>query len=67
MITTNNISEIENSYIKTEEISKWLELYDEDSIEFNVVDNDADITYNKNKDINYVEKLRAMIKKSNKL
>ena len=50
-------------YIEKEEIFKWLNLYEEDSIEFKVVDNVAEITYEKNKDINKVEKLGAQIKK----
>lgn len=50
-------------YIEKEEIFKWLNLYDEDSIEFKVIDNVAEITYEKNKDINEVEKLGAQIKK----
>ena len=50
-------------YIEKEEIFKWLNLYDEDSIEFKVIDNVAEITYEKNKDINKVEKLGAQIKK----
>ena len=50
-------------YVEKEEIFKWLNLYEEDSIEFKVVDNVAEITYEKNKDINKVEKLGAQIKK----
>lgn len=50
-------------YIKKEEIFKWINLYDEDSIEFRVIDNAAEITYEKNKDINEVEDLGAQIKK----
>ena len=50
-------------YIEKEEIFKWINLYDENSIEFKVIDNVAEITYEKNKDINKVEKLGAQIKK----
>lgn len=50
-------------YIENEEIFKWINLYDEDSIEFRVIDNVAEITYEKNKDINKVEDLGAKIKK----
>lgn len=50
-------------YIENEEIFKWINLYDEDSIEFRVIDNVAEITYEKNKDINKVEDLGAQIKK----
>lgn len=50
-------------YIENEEIFKWINLYDEDSIEFRVIDNVAEITYEKNKDINRIEDLGAQIKK----
>lgn len=50
-------------YIEKEEIFKWINLYDENSIEFKVIDNVAEITYEKNKDINELEKLGAQIKK----
>ncbi|MDU2489194.1 MAG: hypothetical protein E7D27_01220 [Clostridium celatum] len=50
-------------YVEKEEIFKWLSLYDEDSVEFKVIDNVAEITYEKNKDINKVEKLGVQIKK----
>lgn len=56
-------TEPKQMYIEKEEIFKWLNLYDEDSIEFKVIDNVAEITYEKNKDINKVEKLGAQIKK----
>ena len=57
------ISEPEQTYIEKEEIFKWINLYDEDSIEFKVIDNVAEITYEKNKEINEVEDLGAQIKK----
>ena len=57
------ISEPKQMYIEKEEIFKWLNLYEEDSIEFKVIDNVAEIIYEKNKDINEVEKLGAKIKK----
>ena len=57
------ISEPEQTYIEKEEIFKWINLYDEDSIEFRVIDNVAEITYEKNKEINEVEDLGAQIKK----
>lgn len=41
-------------YIENEEIFKWINLYDKDSIEFRVIDNVAEITYEKNKDINKI-------------
>lgn len=50
-------------YIENEEIFKWINLYDEDSIEFRVIDNVAEITYEKDKDINKIEDLGAQIKK----
>lgn len=50
-------------YIENEEIFKWINLYDKDSIEFRVIDNVAEITYEKNKDINRIEDLGAQIKK----
>lgn len=50
-------------YIENEEIFKWINLYDKDSIEFRVIDNVAEITYEKNKDINKIEDLGAQIKK----
>ena len=50
-------------YIENEEIFKWINLYDKDSIEFRVIDNVAEITYEKNKDINKIEGLGAQIKK----
>ena len=56
-------SEPKQMYIEKEEIFKWLNLYDEDSIEFKVIDNVAEITYEKNKDINKIEDLGAQIKK----
>ena len=49
--------------IENEEIFKWINLYDKDSIEFRVIDNVAEITYEKNKDINKIEDLGAQIKK----
>ena len=50
-------------YIENEEIFKWINLYDEDSIEFKVLNDVAEITYEKNKDINKIEDLGAQIKK----
>jgi len=50
-------------YIENEEIFKWINLYDEDSIEFRVIDNVAEITYEKDKNIKEIEKLGARIKK----
>ena len=50
-------------YIENEEIFKWINLYDKDSIEFRVIDNVAEITYEKNKDINKIEDLGVQIKK----
>ena len=57
------ITEFKDVYIENEEIFKWINLYDEDSIEFRVIDNVAEITYEKNKDINKIEDLGAQIKK----
>lgn len=57
------VSEPKPIYVEKEEIFKWLNLYDEDSVEFKVIDNVAEITYEKNKDINKVEKLGVQIKK----
>ena len=57
------IPEPKQTYIEKEEIFKWINLYDKDSIEFRVIDNVAEITYEKNKDINKIEDLGAQIKK----
>lgn len=57
------ITESKEAYIEKKEVFKWINLYDEDSIEFKVIDNVAEITYEKNKDINEVEELGAQIKK----
>lgn len=57
------IPEPKRMYIEKEEIFKWIDLYDGDSIEFRVIDNVAEITYEKNKDINEIEDLGAQIKK----
>lgn len=57
------VDEPKKIYIEKEEIFKWINLYDENSIEFKVIDNVAEITYEKNKDINELEKLGAQIKK----
>jgi len=57
------VDEPKKIYIEKEEIFKWINLYDENSIEFKVIDNVAEITYEKNKDINELEKLDAKIKK----
>ena len=50
-------------YIENEEIFKWINLYDKDSIEFRVIDNVAEITYEKNKDIKEIEDLGIQVKK----
>ena len=50
-------------YIENEEIFKWINLYDEDSIEFKVLNDVAEITYEKNKDIKEIEDLGIQVKK----
>ncbi|WP_195955236.1 hypothetical protein [Clostridium saudiense] len=62
-IKTNNNYEINDSYIKPEEVSKWLELYDNKIVELHVENNEADITYNIDEDISYLEERGIVIKK----
>lgn len=62
-IKTNNNYEINDSYIKPEEISKWLGLYDNKIVELHVENNEADITYNIDEDISYLEERGIVIKK----
>ena len=56
-------NEAKDVYIEKKEIFKWINLYDEDSIGFKVMDNSAEITYEKNKDIKEIEELGVQIKK----
>ena len=56
-------TEITEKFIEKEEIFKWINLYNEDSIDFKVTDNFAEITYEKNKNINNLEKLGVKINK----
>lgn len=56
-------NEVKDVYIEKKEIFKWINLYDEDSIGFKVMDNSAEITYEKNKDIKEIEELGVQIKK----
>ncbi|WP_042396719.1 hypothetical protein [Clostridium saudiense] len=62
-IKTNNNYEIDDSYIKPEEVSKWLGLYDNKIVELHVENNEADITYNIDEDISYLEERGIVIKK----
>lgn len=62
-IKTNNNYEINDSYIKHEEVSKWLGLYDNKIVELHVENNEADITYNIDEDISYLEERGIVIKK----
>ena len=62
-IKTNNNYEINDSYIKPEEVSKWLGLYDNKIVELHVENNEADITYNIDEDISYLEERGIVIKK----
>ena len=57
------IPEANKKYIEKEEILKWINLYDEDSINFRILNNTAEITYEKDKNIKEIEKLGARIKK----
>ena len=57
------IPEPKQMYIEKEEIFKWINLYDEDSIEFKVLNDVAEITYEKNKDIKEIEDLGIQVKK----
>ena len=65
-IKTNNNYEINDSYIKPEEVSKWLGLYDNKIVELHVENNEADITYNIDEDISYLEERGIVIKKITK-
>lgn len=56
-------TEITENFIEKEEVFKWINLYNEDSIDFKVTDNFAEITYEKNKNINNLEKLGVKINK----
>lgn len=56
-------TEITENFIEKEEIFKWISLYNEDNIDFKVTDNFAEITYEKNKNINNLEKLGVKINK----
>lgn len=58
--TTKDITE---NFIEKEEIFRWINLYDEESIEFKVIDSFAEITYEKTKDINSLETLGIKINK----
>ncbi len=62
-IKTNNNYEINDSYIKPEEVSKGLGLYDNKIVELHVENNEADITYNIDEDISYLEERGIVIKK----
>ena len=62
-IKTNNNYEINDSYIKPEEVSEWLGLYDNKIVELHVENNEADITYNIDEDISYLEERGIVIKK----
>ncbi len=62
-IKTNNNYEINDNYIKPEEVSKWLGLYDNKIVELHVENNEADITYNIDEDISYLEERGIVIKK----
>ena len=62
-IKTNNNYEINDSYVKPEEVSKWLGLYDNKIVELHVENNEADITYNIDEDISYLEERGIVIKK----
>ena len=62
-IKTNNNYEINDSYIKPEEVSKWLGLYDNKIVELHVENNEADITYNIDEDISYLEERGIVLKK----
>ena len=62
-IKTNNNYEIDYSFIKPEEVSKWLGLYDNKIVELHVENNEADITYNIDEDISYLEERGIVIKK----
>ena len=49
--------------ILPEEVSKWLGLYDNKIVELHVENNEADITYNIDEDISYLEERGIVIKK----
>ena len=57
------IPEPKQTYIEKEEIFKWINLYDEDSIDFKIINDVAEITYEKNKDIKKLEDLGVQVKK----
>ena len=56
-------TDLKEVYIEKEEIFKWINLYDEDSIEFKVLNDVAEITYEKNKDIKEIEDWGIQVKK----
>lgn len=60
-------SEKEDSYLNKEEIYKWLNLYDNKMVELNVENNDGNIIYNIDEDIDYLEKKGLTISKSSKI
>ncbi|WP_294132559.1 hypothetical protein [uncultured Clostridium sp.] len=57
------IPEPKQMYIEKEEIFKWINLYDGDSIEFKIINDVAEITYEKNEDIKKLEDLGIQVKK----
>ena len=61
--TSTLTTDLKEVYIEKEEIFKWINLYDEDSIEFKVLNDVAEITYEKNKDIKEIEDLGIQVKK----
>lgn len=58
-----SVPEVQGKYIEKDEIIKWINLYDEESIGFKVINNFAEITYEKNKDVQEIESLGVKIKK----
>lgn len=62
-VKSDNNYEVKDTYIKPEEVSKWLKLYDNKIVELHVENDEADITYKIDEDINYLEHKGVVIKK----
>lgn len=62
----NKVQEViksERAYIENKELFKWINLYDENIINFKVENNTGELTYESNNDIRYLEELGLKINK----
>lgn len=62
----NKVQEVikpEKEYIENKELFKWINLYDENIINFKVENNRGELTYESNNDIRYLEELGLKINK----